>query len=273
MTGAIITGIRSSDSTRVRPRRSRLSSRASPMPIAVCSPTPTATSTPVFAIALQKRGSWASTRTKFWRPMNRGGKPVVSSQDSTVSRSVNSSGKSVIAASTTAAGRTIRTGVRRDRRTVSIRGRARATSRPSLTTIGSPGWTARRGGTPPLLLAGRLRLFDQARDLVAVQGLAPQLDLLLTAEPVGDRVPFLRHLVLGGGGHRHHPAHRHHRAVHTPPADGQPRDPAVIQFADHFGLRGVRALLRDVGPLHHHGDVAVQQRIPQLVVAVAAHIR
>src|SRR5437588_8119706 len=195
MTGAIITGIRSRDSTRARPRLSRLSSRASPVPITACSPTPTATSTPVFAIAFQKRGSWVSTRTKFWTPMNCGGKPVVSSQDSTVSRSVNSSGKSVIAASTTAAGRTIRTGVRRDRRTVAIRGRARATSRPSLTTIGSPGWTARRGGTPPLLLAGRLRLFDQARDLVAVQGLAPQLDLLLTAEPVGDRVPFLRHRV------------------------------------------------------------------------------
>ena len=120
------------------------------MPIAVCSPTPTATSTPVFAIAFQKRGSWASTRTKFWRPMNRGGKPVVSSQDSTVSRSVNNSGKSVIAASTTTAGRIIRTGVRRDQRTVSARGRAPAASRPSLNAIGSPCRASRRGGIPPL---------------------------------------------------------------------------------------------------------------------------
>ena len=121
------------------------------MPITACSPTPTATSMPVLAIAFQKRGSWVSTRAKFWRPMNCGGKPVVSSQDSTVSRSVNNSGKSVIAASTTTAGSTIRTGVRRDQRTVSARGRAPATSPPSLNAIGSPCRASRRGGIPPLL--------------------------------------------------------------------------------------------------------------------------
>src|SRR5436853_642819 len=81
MTGAIITGIRSRDSTRARPRLSRLSSRASPVPITASSPTPTATSTPVFAMAFQKRGSWVSTRTKFWRPMNCGGKRLVPQLD------------------------------------------------------------------------------------------------------------------------------------------------------------------------------------------------